>query len=172
MYLPNITTVATVNNVANSTNVFLSKVFGELDTSDLLVGKTSSSKAQIASINRNNVEKNLDSFIQLYKYDITVLSGEFNENEVIYQGNSLDSASATALLHSIDTDVLYCSNQVGQFSDAVYIQGANSFAIASISGKYMPELDFCSGKVIYIENLESVYRADNQTETFQIILTF
>lgn len=172
MYFPTKDTTGTLLLVANATNILLANVDGTLATGDLLIGETSSAKAQVNVITRNDVTKNLHSFIQLYKYDVGVLSGDFIENEFVYQGNSFTNATATALLHSVVNGAMYTSNQVGTFVSTAFVQGVNSLAIASINESYSPELEFGSGRVLYIENLDPVERANNRTEVLQILLTF
>lgn len=176
MYLPHLTANAEVVETANSSTVGLDEVDQELGTGDLIVGLSSGAKAQVNTITRNGVTKNFDTFVQLYKYDILVLSGSFIENEIIFQGASLEEASATALLHSVVADggitYLYTSNQVGTFTTTDLLRGANSLAIADVNSSWSPELVFASGDVLYIENLEPVNRSTSQAETFQVIFEF
>jgi hypothetical protein len=170
------TTSADIIEAVGFNSLVITDVNEQLTTADLIVGAESGAKGQIDTITRNGVEKNFNSFIQLYKYQVTVLSGNFDENEVVYQGFSVTNATATALLHSIETagsvHFLYTSNQVGQFTSNAYILGANSLAVADITTSWSPELKFGSGDVLYIENMEAVNRANDQTESYQLIFTF
>lgn len=176
MYTPNIKSTAEIVDAANTSVLVISDVDQEITTGDLLVGLSSGAKAQANTVYRNGEEKNFDTFVQLYKYDISVLSDTFDENEIIYQGASLETATAKGLIHSVvtteDSTILYTSNQVGQFETGTLLQGANSLAVASLNSSWSPELEFASGDVLYIENIEAVNRANDQTETFQIIIGF
>ena len=176
MYLPNITSSAEIVETANSTILRISDVDQEIVTDDLLVGFSSGAKAQANVISRNDVEKNFDTFVQMYKYDISMLADEFAQNEMVYQGTSLANATASALVHSVVntgvSNILYTSNQVGQFAIGTLLYGANSLAVADINSAWGPELEFASGDVLYMENIEPVNRSSSNSETFQIVIGF
>lgn len=173
MYVPNITTSATLSSVSNSTQIFIKNVNGLLNTDDILIGNTSGTKTQINTISFNAVTKTFNTFSQLYKYEITPVSNYFIENEIVYQGINLASATATASVQSLVSNTfLYTSNQVGQFSNTQQLKGATSGALATILNKYNPELVFDSGEILYLENIEPVERQENQTEKIKIIFSF
>jgi len=175
VYMPQVNTSSEIVSISNATNILLSNVDGMLSTSDLIVGSVSHAKSQINAISINDKTKTLDSFIQLYKYDVNILSGTFDENEIVYQGNSLANSFANALMHSVVEETnfyMYTSNQNGMFVTSNNIIGSNSLGLASINTKYSPELEIDSGSVLYLENVEPVERANNQAELLQIILNF
>ena len=175
MYMPQVNTTSKTISIANATHILLGNVDGLLSTNDILVGAASNAKTQINAISVNDKTKTLDSFIQLYKYGVNILSGSFDENEIVYQGNALANSFANALMHSIVEDTnfyMYTSNQNGMFVTSNNIVGSNSLSLASINNKYSPELEVESGSVLYLENIEPVERANNQTELLQIVLEF
>ena len=174
MYLPRKTSSGSILS-SNSTHILLGNVDGLVNTGDILVGNGSASKVVVNTISRNDVTKDLTSFIQLYKYNVSLLSGTFSENEPVFQGPNLQFSTANALVHSVvtgNTTILYTSNQVGQFSTNTSIYGDASGAVANITKTYSPELEFGSGKVLYMENLDPVYRANDTSQSLQIVLNF
>lgn len=174
IYAANITSNAVITS-ANVSHIFVTNVSGQLVSNDIFVGMTSGAKAQVNTISRNANVKNYDTFLQLYKYTGTLDSGSFEENEIIYQGNSTTS-NALVFSSNVETGVLtvYTSNQVGQFiaDGANVVVGANSGTIASFTNAYSPELVFGSGEILFLENIEAVTRNANTNETFQIIFEY
>lgn len=173
IYHANVTSNAWVMST-NATHTFLSNVSGQLVSNDIFIGINSGTRAQVNAVTRNDVSKNYDTFMQLYKYNGTLDSGSFTENEAVYQSNLTTS---NALLHSAVVDgsnvTLYTSNQVGQFvTGGNNIIGNTSGAIASIDEAFSPELVFESGEILFLENLEEITRSANTNETFQIIFEF
>lgn len=169
----NIITTGEVVTVPNTTHIRLSDIRVGLGTDNLIIGLNSGAKAVVNSISRNDVTKGFDNFVQLYKYDIDMVSGVFLENEKVFQGGALANSVSNAILFSMTTEsgrtIIYTSEQTGEFYSNNTIKGAESGAIASLNEKYEPELVFGSGEILYIENIEAVSRADNQTEQFKIV---
>lgn len=146
----------------------VSPIFG---ADDIVVGESSGAKGKVTGITRAGKDKGFDTFINMHKYVGSLTSGTFTENEIIYSGSL---ATANAILHSAQTVnsefVIYASNQYGIINSTVV--GANSSAIASITSTYSPELQFNSGKVLYVENADRIERSANTSEQFQIIFEF
>jgi hypothetical protein len=161
--------------VNSQSDIHLSNVAGVLQSNDVVVGVESGARAVINTVSHNGVTKGFTSFVQLYKYVGTLSSGSFAENEIVYQTNL---ATSNASLHSFSSNggifTMYTSNQVGGFliGGSNTIIGNTSGAIMSPSAKYQPELVFGSGKILYVENIEPVDRADDQSETIKLILEF
>lgn len=110
----------------------------------------------------------------MYKYDCTLDSGTFTENEVVFQ-TSL--ATSNASLHSAIVDggnvTLYTSNQIGTFAVSGSIVGNTSGATATVVTKFEPELVFGSGEILYIEDIENpVTRQTDQSEAINTIFEF
>jgi len=173
MYLPNIEIDSYVLEVTNASHITLANVEGVIETGDVLIGMNSNAKLVVNNVVRNGETKGFNTFNNLYKYEITILSGAFEEDEQVYQGSSLANSSANASLHSVidfgGATYLYTSNNAGSFTNAINIIGATSGAVASIEKIYGPELEFGSGEVLYIENLDAVERSTTQSEQFKII---
>jgi len=174
MYQANISSNAYVMST-NGTHVFISNVAGEFYTNDIFIGEASGAKGIVNTTIRNGDEKIFDTFQNMYKYTGTVLNGEFDENEIVYQGNLQTS---NALLHSANisggTLTVYTTNQVGQFiaDGANNIIGNESGAIAIFTEAYTPELVFGSGDILFLQNIQAITRSANTNETFQIIFEY
>ena len=147
---------------------------GLLKTDAIFVGNSSGAYTNsVSSIHINDVAKNQSTFVQAYRYTGSVTSGTFQDNEVITQ---FSNAASNGILHSVysigGTTNFYITNQDGIFNTSNSITGTTSKATASLTNKYLPELVFGSGEVLYLENLDPISRANNQTETFKLIFEF
>ena len=170
MYIPNMSSTSKLTSVVNAANIRVTNLEGQLSSNDTLIGLSSSTKAQVNTITRNDVSKGFDTFVQLYKYDMGLLSEQFIENEIVYQGSS--NATVHSVVSNSSVTILYTSNQVGQFSNTSEIRGLSSGTRATINKAYSPELVFASGEVLYLENIDAVERESDKTERFKIIFTF
>lgn len=172
MYQANISSNCVVSDLVTPTRIKTTHVYGNFSTGDILVGFNSGAKATVNSIYINDKEKDLSTFIQMYKYECNVISGSFLENELVYQDNV---STSNAYLHSIelvnDKKYFYVSNQSGVFNygGGNTIIGSNSDSIATVINKYNPELIFGSGEILYLENIDPVDK-DNSNTVFKIII--
>ena len=173
LYQPNIDSECVVLQIANATHVALSNVESTIQTGDVMVGLSSYAKMEVNSISRNDIAKNFNTFNNLYKYVITPVSGMFEQDEIVFQGESVNNSVANARVHCTFTqdglNYMMTSNQSGQFTSAINIIGGTSGAVATLVKTYAPELEYGVGEVLYIENFDSVERANNQSENFKLI---
>lgn len=173
IYLANVTATGIVNATVNSTVMTFNNVAGIFQTDDTYIGLTTGSKAVVNSISRNDVAKDFDTFVNMFKYSATVTSGTFTEDEYVFEGVDLATSTANARLHSANivggTATIYTTNNVGIFSNTGTMEGNTSGATATITAKYSPELLYGSGGVLFLENITNVSRANNQTETLKLI---
>lgn len=163
--LATVTCNAYCTNVNSSNNIFVTNASALFGTSNNIIGLTTGASGTIASIVRNGVTKPFRTFIELYKYNATLVSGAFIPNEQIVQGSN------SASLFSFIGSTLYASNLSAPISNG-QVMGVTSGAIATITQTYVPEIVYGSGKIMYLENINQVPRVNNQTETFQIVLNF
>ena len=152
--------------------ITVGNITGHIKDDAITVGYTSGGyAADVTSIVRNGETKQFDTFVQAYRYIGTISSGLFINNEKLDQGGV-----SSGYLHSIETiggqTNFYVTNQNGIFNTSNTITGETSGAIASLTTKYLPELVFGSGRILYLENLEPITRTDTQTETFKINFEF
>lgn len=109
----------------------------------------------------------------LKSVNITLTSGSsFDEDETIT--NTLSTASAKVFYHDTVNEVLYYyqTTETGftSFNSGQTIQGDNSSTAATIDSLVDPDVDPYSGEILYINNITSVDRADNQTEDIRTVI--
>ena len=103
----------------------------------------------------------------------TTGSGNYIQNEFVYQGTSLASATYKARVLEWDsaTGNLKVVESVGIPSTASLI-GDNSSVTRFVVSVNDKEFQPYSGKVLYMDNIEPITRATDQTENYKIVLKF
>ena len=170
VYFANVSTTGYIMSTANSTDMYVTNVSGQLFTDDYYIGVSSGALAQVNTISRNSIDKGFDTFVQLYKYDSGSISGTFIDDEFVTQDSKfgrLHSVVANAGVSSI-----YVSDQIGMINTSSALVGQTSLATATLSQAYSPELVFGSGAVLYLESIDPVTRGNTQSETFKITFEF
>lgn len=171
-YIANTSTYGNVVS-ANTTVLHLSGVRGIVETDDVLIGSSSGTRMIANTVSRAGVNKNFDTFVNMYKYRGSIISGEFSEDETVYQSSV---STANASLHSIvtigsNTD-MYVTNKFGSIITPGQIVGDTSDAIFNATAEYLPEIVFRSGDILFYENLTPVSRDELQSETIKFIFDF
>jgi hypothetical protein len=170
MYEANVTANCLCSGITNSTVLVVTNCPSSLTTGTNLIGTQSGATGRVVSMRRNSVVKGFDTFIQVYKYDTTLISGMFLANEQVVQGNNYGYVHHTEGTTNIS---IFISNMTKLFvANTTPISGVTSRALATLTKRYNPEVIFGSGTVQYVENLEMIDRANTQSESFQIALTF
>lgn len=110
---------------------------------------------------------------QITKVELNSISSEYNVDEFVYQGANLASATFTGRVVDWDSsnNVIRLSNVIGE-SRAELLIGESSGAARFLSLVTQPDLEPYSGKVLYIDNIVPIERADDQAEDFKIVLNF
>jgi hypothetical protein len=161
VYDPAILDTGIMVNPISGSNVFITNVSPSVNTGMVVYGHASQVKGTISAIARNGVTKGFNTFVQLRKYEVSMLGGTFEENETVFQGNT------TAIVHSANASHILVSNQSGEFTvPGTNLTGDSSGAIASPLTEYAPEVIFGSGLIEYLENLVPITRTSGQTEGF------
>lgn len=150
-------------------DIFVNFLTDDLFNGDYLVGNTSGAHAYVNTISRNDVFKGFNTFVQSYKYRVTSVSGSFIDGEVVKVGNQ--SANFDVYDGSGANKYLYLYNNLADFQPSDELVGQTSGATAVIVEKYLPEIHYGSGQVMYLENISNVQR-NNTTETFKLYLSF
>ena len=172
IYLANVSSNAYVTELVLANSVMVTNVQGIFESGDRVIGVDSGASGVVTYTVRNDEFKGFQTFVQLQKLSGNLVSGQFIENEIVYQGNlTTTNAAFHSIINTNDDIVMYVSNTVGSFVSANVI-GSNSLAIASISNVYSGEIVFGSGEVLYLNNISAVERANTQKETFKIIFEF
>lgn len=118
-----------------------------------------------------NVSSNL-KFVQAYTLT-TIGTGDYQQDESVYQGSSLAAASFSGRIVSWDSTngVAIIINTIGTPSSQSLI-GSNTSTSRFVSAINAPDLTPYSGQILYVDNVEPISRASDQTEDFKIIIKF
>ena len=176
VFVANISTEAVISDL-EATSFFISNVQnGTISSNDILIGEASGAQCIVNTILRNNVNKSFNTFNQLFKMQVIMNSGNFQQDEIIYQGNSTVQ-TANGALHSViniagPSVEIYASNTSGFFANTGIIHGTTSGAVATVTNIYSGELVYGSGSVIFYENIDPVMRAPEQTDLLKIFFSF
>lgn len=100
--------------------------------------------------------------------------GNFNSDEVIYQGATFSDAKFTADVISFDSveNYLYLNNTRGTIEKNQSIKGFNTGSIRVVNDVIDPTMDLYSGKILYISDKLPITRDAAQTERIRFILSF
>ena len=109
-----------------------------------------------------------------YKIKTSPGLGNFNDDEVVYQGATLAGSTFSANVIWFDNvqNYLYVNNVVGTPTVNQSLTGLSTGSIRIINSVTPPTLDLYSGKVLYISNDAVVTRNTNQTDRIRFILSF
>lgn len=108
------------------------------------------------------------------------LLSTFNENETLVQASD-NSVETTARLHSYESseipgeDVVYVTNIINNITSPGIISTDRNEGAQTrfeILNKYDGELVRDSGEILYVENIDSIRRNNQQTEVVKLILEF
>jgi hypothetical protein len=175
IYLAGQSSNAIVTDLVDSNTLRLSNVAGVFSADDRFIGWASGALATIDTISRSGDEKGFETFINLYKYEGTAVSGTFLENEHVYQVPNVTTAALFTVIDNGGNLKLYVSNVVGEFVLTTIVNnmtGNTSGAEAYLSDVHCPELVFGSGDILFVENVSPVERMNTQSETFKLIFEF
>ena len=109
-----------------------------------------------------------------YKLKVSPGLGNFNEDEIVYQGVSYATSNWTANVVYFDAvaNYLYVNNVKGTPITNQSVKGFNTGSIRIINTLTEPTLKLYSGKVLYISNSAVISRDANQTDRIRFILSF
>lgn len=100
--------------------------------------------------------------------------GVFVEDEIVYQGTSLATATFTGTVLSFDTstNVLRLINTVGTSLTNASVFGNTSTTVRTVFGSSTPNFVLQSGYIFYIENRTGIQRSPDGIEQFKIVLGY
>jgi len=171
MFHANITSNCYCSNIIDGVTIQVTNCAPVLHTLSMIIGAQTGSLAVVNTIERNDVVKQFDTFIELYKYNATLTSGTFTINEKVFQGNNYGYIHHTEGSPPNISAFISGMNELFVANSTVIV-GETSGAIASLSSRYNTEIVFGSGQVQYLENIDAVTRQATQSENFQIIINF
>ena len=119
---------------------------------------------------------NVASNTVVSQYTTLTLNGisvDYHEDEIVYQGASVATAtfSATVLEWDSGNSIIKLTNASGTPTTDLLI-GNTSTASRFVDSVTNPDLEIYSGKLIYTNNIVPISRAADQTEDFKIVLKF
>ena len=110
---------------------------------------------------------------QLTNLTLNGISAEYVEDEWVYQGTSLSTASFKGVVTEWDsTNNIIRLSQTEGIANKDLLVGANTAASRFVSLIDTPDMQPYTGKLLYIDNLSPVERAIDQTEDYKIVLNF
>lgn len=183
--------IANVNTPFADPKSFLAnKVSPNIVTDKQIVSTITKTSAIIRGIDLNNRSNgantaayNFKVFTQMYKVVGASINETLYQDETVYQGSSLQTATMTATIHSIDIvsptqTILYLTNVVGLINTTEPINGTitNGSRLNISTGNtldvFYGDIDPGSGNIIYLQNDIPVLRDENQSEEVRVILEF
>jgi len=122
--------------------------------------------------NQSNVASNT-VFSQLTSLTVNGSSVEYDEDEIVYQGTSLSTSTFSGRIAEWDSSnsIMRLTSVTGNPTTDLLI-GANTGAARFVDSVTNPTLKRYSGNLLYIDNIEPIQRAIDQTEDFKIVLKF
>ncbi len=112
-------------------------------------------------------------YSQVLRLTVSPGSVNFNEDEYVYQGESLSAAIFKGLVVDFDTsnNILQLTDTFGDVTSTILL-GANSGAARFVESITEKELRLYSGSLLYIDQIVPIERAADQTEDYKIVLKF
>lgn len=100
--------------------------------------------------------------------------GDYNNDEIIIQGEDLETSTFSAEVISFDegTNIIYVNNLNGTFSPNQPVKGLTSGAIRVGINTTPPTLELYSGKILFVSDKVPVIRDPDQTDRIRFILSF
>lgn len=116
-----------------------------------------------------------DTSYTLYtKIKVSPGVGDFNNDEIVYQGATYSERTFSAEVISFDEvqNLLYLNNVRGTIQSNQALKGFNSGSIRVVNSVTGPTLELYSGKILYISDKLPITRDPAQTERIRFILSF
>ena len=121
--------------------------------------------------NSSNVCSNL-RFVQAYTLT-TIGTGDYQQDEIVYQGAALSTASFSGRIVSWDSSngLAVIINTLGT-PTAQSLVGSNTSTSRFVGSINPPDLQKTSGEILYVDNILPITRATDQAEDFKIVVKF
>jgi hypothetical protein len=179
VYRVDVLASAQVSDIIDANTVVVSNLVHQyFATDDVVIGESSGARGIITTVVRQDVTKGFNTFVGMTKIVCSPVTGTFQEDEQVFQGEALANACSNGYVHSSNTDsgttTMYVTDRFGQFDNVsiASITGANSGAVANNLVLYDSEVQHGSGTFLHLENVSEVDRANNQAEEINVILAF
>lgn len=125
-------------------------------------------------INNTETLASADTYTLYSKVLVSPGVGDYNNDEVIIQGDTLENSTFSAEVISFDegTNVMYLNNLKGTFTPNQPVKGLSSGSIRVGINVTNPSLELYSGKILFVSNKVPVTRDPDQTDRIRFILSF
>jgi len=103
----------------------------------------------------------------------TTGTGDFIQDEFVYQGPSLTGSSFTGRVLAWDSanSIILITNARGNPGTGTIV-GANSAVTRFITSTSPGDLDKYSGDILYFDNIQAITRSPDQSESFRVVIPF
>jgi len=100
--------------------------------------------------------------------------GDFNNDEIIFQGETFGSSSFSAEVVSFDEvlNILYVNNVKGTLQLNEAIKGLSTGAVRVATLKEEPTMKPYTGNILFVSNKEKISRDGNQIDKIRFIISF
>lgn len=177
-----ITANGIINDVHSSSKIYLRNCDDGFIKGRMIIGANTYAVANVSGIDVNERFGTDTSSYNFQAYNQMTrcfgnITGTFQNDETVYQGDSIQNPVATARVHSSNSSSISLTLVTGQLNTNASIKGVSSDAILANAGsvkftKYEGDLDPTRGKIIYLQNDVPVERFESQSEDVRIILEF
>jgi hypothetical protein len=107
--------------------------------------------------------------------DITLIAGSnYNLNEFVYQGASVDTATFSGYVNAFTTNVVRLTRTKGTVSlGGISLKGTETNPVGrTVVSIKNPEFQPGTGDILYEENIVNVQRTDGQAESLKFVIRF
>lgn len=113
------------------------------------------------------------AFNQTLQLFVTGSGATYSQDETVFQGTSVPTASFTGDLVEFDSPggIVKVANYVGTPTAGLLV-GSSTAASRYVTSVTNPDLRRNSGKIIYIDNITPIVRNASQTEDFKLVISF
>lgn len=120
----------------------------------------------------SNIATN-SAYNQTLRLTVSESSTNYIQDEIVYQGGSLATATFTGVVETFDTtnNIVSVTNTTGTVTSDVLI-GANTVTSRFVESVTVPGLESYTGILLYTDNIVPITRAADQTEDFKICIRF
>ena len=123
---------------------------------------------------------NISSNLTISQLTVLTLSSsssttDYILDEIVFQGNTLTGATFTASVAAWDAanSLIKLNNTQGNpISALLYGNTSGAQRYVSVSAIKYPDLQPCTGYILYKDNITAISRAEDQNEDFKIVLSF
>lgn len=161
-------------------NIMISTRIGEVDSTEGGVISVDTSFRQFGLLRNphkygiatsaNNMTANL---VVSQTRTLTLTTGTtYTLDEYVYQGSSVDSATAYGFIHSQTPTTVSLTKVRGTFVTGLSLIGVTSGVARTIVSQVTPEFEPYSGDILYVENAAKVDREDGQAENIKFVIQF